>query len=148
MFITTANAPHNIPQPLLDRMETIHLPGYTEEDKVEIAKRHLIPKQISEHGLDPSNLTISEGAVREIIRLYTREAGVRNLERSLAAICRKVAREVVKDRDVQVNVTRRGLQKYLGFPVFVMARVRKKTKSAWPRGWLGRKLVVTCSLSR
>jgi len=118
MFITTANAPHNIPQPLLDRMETIHLPGYTEEDKVEIAKRHLIPKQISEHGLDPSNLTISEGAVREIIRLYTREAGVRNLERSLAAICRKVAREVVKDRDVQVNVTRRGLQKYLGVPRF------------------------------
>lgn len=118
MFITTANAPHNIPQPLLDRMETIHLPGYTEEDKVEIAKRHLIPKQISEHGLDPSNLTISEGAVRGIIRLYTREAGVRNLERSLAAICRKVAREVVKDRDVQVNVTRRGLQKYLGVPRF------------------------------
>ena len=98
-------------------METIHLPGYTEEDKVEIAKRHLIPKQISEHGLDPSNLTISEGAVREIIRLYTRER-VRNLERSLAAICRKVAREVVKDRDVQVNVTRRGLQKYLGVPRF------------------------------
>ena len=73
MFITTANAPHNIPQPLLDRMETIHLPGYTEEDKVEIAKRHLIPKQISEHGLDPSNLTISEGAVRELslIHIYS-----------------------------------------------------------------------------
>ena len=69
MFITTANAPYNIPQPLLDRMETIHLPGYTEEDKVEIAKRHLIPKQISEHGLTMTNLALSEGAVRGIIRL-------------------------------------------------------------------------------
>ncbi len=118
MFITTANAPHNIPQPLLDRMETIHLPGYTEEDKVEIAKRHLIPKQISEHGLSSSNLTFSEGAVRGIIRLYTREAGVRNLERSVAAICRKVARKVVKDRDTKVNLTRRNLQKYLGIPRF------------------------------
>ena len=118
MFITTANAPHNIPQPLLDRMETIHLPGYTEEDKVEIARRHLIPKQIEEHGLAPTNLAFSEGAVREIIRLYTREAGVRNLERSVAAICRKVAREVVKDRAVQVSLSRRSLQKYLGIPRF------------------------------
>lgn len=118
MFITTANVPHNIPQPLLDRMETIHLPGYTEEEKVEIARRHLIPKQISEHGLAPSNLTLSEGAVRGIIRLYTREAGVRNLERSVAAICRKVAREVVKDRDVRASLSRRGLQKYLGIPRF------------------------------
>ncbi|HHW75035.1 MAG TPA: endopeptidase La [Firmicutes bacterium] len=118
MFITTANAPHNIPQPLLDRMETIHLPGYTEEDKVEIAKRHLIPKQIEEHGLAPSNLTFSEGAVREIIRLYTREAGVRNLERSVAAICRKVAREVVKDREIRVSISRRSLQKHLGVPRF------------------------------
>ncbi|NMD42751.1 MAG: endopeptidase La [Firmicutes bacterium] len=116
MFITTANAPHNIPQPLLDRMETIHLPGYTEEDKVEIARRHLIPKQISEHGLSTTNLSFSEGAVRGIIRLYTREAGVRNLERSIAAICRKVARKVVKDRDARVNITRRSLQKYLGIP--------------------------------
>ena len=116
MFITTANAPYNIPQPLLDRMETIHLPGYTEEDKVEIAKRHLIPKQITEHGLAPANLVFSEGAVRGIIRLYTREAGVRSLERSVAAICRKVARAVVKDRDTRVNVSRRGLQKYLGIP--------------------------------
>lgn len=118
MFITTANAPHNIPQPLLDRMETIHLPGYTEEDKVEIAKRHLIPKQILEHGLSSSNLTFSEGAVRGIIRLYTREAGVRNLERSIAAICRKVARKVVKDRDTEVSLSRRNLQKYLGISRF------------------------------
>ena len=116
MFITTANAPHNIPQPLLDRMETIHLPGYTEEDKVEIAKRHLIPKQLTEHGLSPENLLFSEGAVRGMIRLYTREAGVRSLERTVAAICRKVAREVVKDRQTRVNVSRRSLQKYLGIP--------------------------------
>ena len=118
MFITTANAPHNIPQPLLDRMETIYLPGYTEEDKVEIARRHLIPKQISEHGLTADNLVLSEGAVRGIIRSYTREAGVRNLERSLAAICRKVAREVVKDRGTRVRLSRKGLQKYLGVSRF------------------------------
>ncbi|HOA35948.1 MAG TPA: endopeptidase La [Bacillota bacterium] len=118
MFITTANSPHNIPQPLLDRMEAIYLPGYTEEDKVEIARRHLIPKQISEHGLTADNLTLSEGAVRAIIRSYTREAGVRNLERSLAAICRKVAREVVKDRNTRVSLSRKGLQKYLGIPRF------------------------------
>jgi len=118
MFITTANSPHNIPQPLLDRMEAIYLPGYTEEDKVEIARRHLIPKQISEHGLTADSLTLSEGAVRAIIRSYTREAGVRNLERSLAAICRKVAREVVKDRNTRVSLSRKGLQKYLGIPRF------------------------------
>ncbi len=114
MFITTANASFNIPQPLQDRMEIIHLPGYTEEDKVEIARRHLIPKQLSEHGLSPENLNISEGSVRRIVREYTREAGVRNLERSLAAICRKVAREVVKNRGRRVRVQSQSLQKYLG----------------------------------
>ncbi|MDZ4132277.1 MAG: endopeptidase La, partial [Dethiobacteria bacterium] len=106
MFITTGNTSYNIPQPLLDRMELIHIPGYTEEDKVEIARQYLIPKQLQEHGLKDGNLEITEGAVRRIVREYTREAGVRNLERSISAICRKVAREVVKDREKHIKMTR------------------------------------------
>lgn len=116
MFITTANASFNIPQPLLDRMEIIHLPGYTEEEKVEIAKRHLMPKQIGEHGLTADNLGVSEGTIRRIIREYTREAGVRSLERSLAGICRKAAREVVKDRQARIRLSRQNMHKYLGVP--------------------------------
>ncbi len=126
MFITTANATFNIPQPLQDRMEIIHLPGYTEEDKVEIARRHLIPKQLEEHGLSPENLNISEGAVRRIVREYTREAGVRNLERSLAGICRKVAREVVKDREQRIRVRSQGMQKYLGVPRYRYGLAQKE----------------------
>jgi ATP-dependent Lon protease len=116
MFITTGNTSYNIPQPLLDRMELIHIPGYTEEDKVEIARQYLIPKQLKKHGLSEKNLEISEGSVRRMIREYTREAGVRNLERSISAICRKVAREVVKDRNKEIKLTRQNLQKYLGIP--------------------------------
>ncbi len=126
MFITTANNAFAIPQPLLDRMETIHLPGYTEEEKVEIAKRHLIPKQIKEHGLTTDNLDISEGAIRRIIREYTREAGVRNLERNLAAICRKTAREVVKDRQKKIHITRQNLHKYLGVPRYRYGTAEKE----------------------
>jgi len=118
MFITTANSAFSIPQPLLDRMEVIYISGYTEEDKVEIARQHLVRKQIAENGLKESNLEISEGAIRRIIREYTREAGVRGLERSLASICRKAAREVVKNPDLKLRVTRQNLQKYLGVPKF------------------------------
>ncbi|HHX75132.1 MAG TPA: endopeptidase La [Firmicutes bacterium] len=116
MFITTANTMYNIPQPLLDRMETIYLPGYTEEEKLQIAKRHLLPKQIRENGLKPENLTISEKTIRKIIRQYTREAGVRNLERQLASICRKVARDVVRDKKQKSSVTVQNVDKYLGVP--------------------------------
>ncbi len=116
MFITTGNTSYNIPQPLMDRMELIHIPGYTEEDKVEIARQYLIPKQLREHGLTEKNLDLSDGAVKHVIREYTREAGVRNLERSISAICRKVAREVVKDRKKYIKLTRQSLQKYLGIP--------------------------------
>jgi ATP-dependent Lon protease len=116
MFITTANVLYNIPQPLLDRMETIFIPGYTEEEKVKIAERYLLPKQLREHGLDRGQVTVSEKALRKIIRNFTREAGVRNLERQLAAICRKVAREVVQDGKKRAVILPQGLEKYLGVP--------------------------------
>jgi len=95
MFITTANIRYNIPLPLQDRMEIIELPGYLEHDKIEIAKRHIIPKQFIAHGLTDKNVEIEDEAIRKIITEYTREAGVRNLERELAAVCRKVARDIV-----------------------------------------------------
>jgi ATP-dependent Lon protease len=126
MFITTGNTSYNIPQPLLDRMELIHIPGYTEEDKVEIARQYLVPKQLQEHGLKEENLEITEGAVRRIVREYTREAGVRNLERSISAICRKVAREVVKDREKHIKMTRQNLQKYLGIPRYRYGSAEKE----------------------
>ena len=114
LFITTANSTYNIPKPLLDRMEVIEISGYTEEDKVHIALDYLIPKQVKEHGLSEHNITFSEGAVRKIIREYTREAGVRNLEREIASVCRKVARQVVEDKNTMVTVTAGNLGKYLG----------------------------------
>jgi ATP-dependent Lon protease len=126
MFITTGNTSYNIPQPLLDRMELIHIPGYTEEDKVEIARQYLVPKQLEEHGLTEKNLEVSEGTIRRIIREYTREAGVRNLERSISAICRKVAREVVKDREKHIRLTKQNLQKYLGVPRYRYGAAEKE----------------------
>ncbi|HOQ09375.1 MAG TPA: endopeptidase La [Syntrophomonadaceae bacterium] len=116
MFITTANSTHTIPKPLLDRMEVIEISGYTEEDKVHIAMDHLIPKQIKEHGLKEHHITFSEGTIRKIIREYTREAGVRNLEREIASVCRKVARQVVEDPHTMVSVTAGNLSKFLGKP--------------------------------
>ncbi len=128
MFITTGNTSFNIPRPLLDRMELIHIPGYTEEDKVEIARQYLIPKQLKENGLTGENLRISEGAIRRIIREYTREAGVRNLERSISTICRKVAREVVKDSKKKVRLSNNSLQKYLGIPRYRYGVAEKKNE--------------------
>ena len=95
MFITTANIRYNIPLPLQDRMEIIELPGYLEYDKYEIAKRHIIPKQLAEHGLKEKMVKFTDGAINTIIRQYTREAGVRNLEREIASVCRKVAKDIV-----------------------------------------------------
>jgi ATP-dependent Lon protease len=134
LFITTANVEYNIPRPLLDRMEVIKLPGYTEEEKVKIAERHLIPKQLKEHGLKPRNLQISDNAVREIVREYTREAGVRSMEREIATICRKTAREVVKDRKHQARVSAAGLENYLGIPRYHWGTIEKENEAGVATG--------------
>ncbi len=120
MFITTANALHTIPLPLQDRMEIIELPGYTEEEKIEIARRHLIPRQLEAHGLSSEQMEISPKALEDIIHLYTREAGVRSLERCIAALCRKVAREIARAGEAKkaIKITRSSLNKYLGVPKF------------------------------
>nr|WP_207302893.1 endopeptidase La [Bacilliculturomica massiliensis] len=114
MFITTANTIDTIPRPLLDRMEVISVSGYTEEEKVKIAQRYLIPKKRREHGLDEKNLTITEPALRDLINYYTRESGVRNLEREVANICRKVARQVVEGRRRSSRITPANLEKFMG----------------------------------
>ncbi len=105
LFVTTANTTSSIPPALLDRMEVIRISGYTEEEKVEIAKRYLLPKQKKEHGLDDGQLSVSESAIRDIINYYTREAGVRNLERNIANVCRKAAKNIVEKgrKGVKVN---------------------------------------------
>lgn len=118
LFITTANVSYNIPRPLLDRMELISISGYTEEEKLNIALRHLCPKQVKEHGLSDELIDISGPAITNIIRYYTREAGVRNLERELARICRKVAKVIAEGSQKKVTVTTRNLEKYLGIPRF------------------------------
>ena len=115
MFVTTANT-LRMPQPLLDRMEVIRLPGYTEDEKVEIARRHLIPKQMSNHGISEEEWSISEQALRGLIRLYTREAGVRNLERELANLIRKAVKEIALGDCKKLHVTQRNLEKFAGVP--------------------------------
>jgi ATP-dependent Lon protease len=118
LFITTANTIDTIPRPLLDRMEVIEISGYTDEEKVKICSRYLLPRQIKENGLKEENISISEGVIKDIINLYTRESGVRNLERKIGSICRKVAIEVVKKPDKKVKITSQNLEKYLGIPKF------------------------------
>jgi ATP-dependent Lon protease len=119
MFIATANVLHTIPQPLQDRMEILRLPGYTEEEKKEIARRFLVPKQMEATGLGPKQLAFDDAAVPSLIRQYTREAGVRNLEREISSICRKVSRAVVADgRKHRARVSANNLADYLGVPKF------------------------------
>lgn len=120
MFITTANTLHSIPTPLQDRMEIIRIPGYTELEKLKIAMIYLINKQKEANGLTDKNIQFTEGALKTVIQQYTREAGVRNLEREIASICRKVAREVARsgNREKSVRITPKKVQKYLGVPKF------------------------------
>jgi ATP-dependent Lon protease len=126
MFICTANLTDTIQAAFLDRMEVIRLSGYTEEEKVEIAKRHLIPKQLEEHGLTPQNLVFTDKALRSMINSYTREAGLRNLEREIASISRKVARRVAEGKPDVVKVTPASLHKYLGAPKILPDEILKK----------------------
>lgn len=114
MFITTANAAHNIPRPLLDRMEMLYIPGYTEIEKLKIAERYLLPKQKREHGLEEEQLQAGEDTLLQVVREYTREAGVRNLEQQVASLCRKAAKEIVKDPEKKVVMTGELLKEYLG----------------------------------
>jgi len=114
MFITTANVLYPIPPALLDRMEAIELPGYIESEKLQIARRFLVPEQISEHGLNAKQISFTDGALTRLVREYTREAGVRNLEREIANICRKVAKRVAEDSIRRIVVTDKSIPKYLG----------------------------------
>jgi ATP-dependent Lon protease len=118
LFITTANVYYSIPRPLLDRMEVINLPGYTTEEKMVIAREFLIPKQLADHGLTEKHIEITRPAVSTIISRYTSEAGVRNLERSIAGVCRKVAREVVKGKTRRMTIAPARLEDLLGPPRF------------------------------
>src|SRR5271156_1440793 len=117
MFVTTANS-LRMPQPLMDRMEIIRIPGYTEDEKVEIAKRHLVTKQSQAHGLKPEDWHISDDSIRDLIRYYTREAGVRNLEREIANLTRKAIKDILMKKTERVAVTRRNLEKYAGVRKF------------------------------
>jgi ATP-dependent Lon protease len=116
LFITTANLLHQVPRPLLDRLEVIQIPGYSEEEKFQIARRHLWPKALAQHGLGADDVELSDPALTVVIREYTREAGVRQLERELGSILRKVARGIVEGRPRPIRVTRRDVTRYLGPP--------------------------------
>lgn len=118
LFIAPANEVSGIPKPLLDRMELIEVSSYTENEKFHIAKEHLVEKQKSKNGIKKEQLTITDGALKDIIRLYTREAGVRSLERTIGKLCRKAAREIFKDSEAAVKVTKTNLKTYLGNPKY------------------------------
>ncbi|MBL4617807.1 MAG: endopeptidase La [Robiginitomaculum sp.] len=124
-FVTTANT-MNIPRPLMDRMEVIRISGYTEDEKVEIAKRHLIAKQIENHGLKDGEWSIDDEALRDLIRLYTREAGVRNLERELANLARKAVRKLVSAEYQEINITKENLAEYAGVAKFSFGQTDKE----------------------
>ncbi len=127
MFIATANT-MNIPGPLLDRMEVIRIPGYTEDEKINIAMRYLVPKQLKNNGLKESEISVTEGGIRDVVRYYTREAGVRNLEREIAKVCRKVVKDILLKKGgkpKQVSVTARNLDKYLGVRRFRYGRAEE-----------------------
>lgn len=134
LFIATANDMQEIPRPLLDRMEVIEISGYTENEKEHIAKEYLIPKQLEVNGIPRGTLTIQAGALRKIINLYTKEAGVRGLERKLGQICRKAAREIMEEGKQKVSVTGKNLEKYLGKARYNYLMANKKDEVGIARG--------------
>jgi ATP-dependent Lon protease len=129
LFVTTANVLDTIPPPLRDRMEVLELPGYTEEEKLKIAKEHLVAKQIANHGLTAELVTFTDDAIRLVIRGYTREAGVRNLERELASLIRKIARRHAEGREEPVELTRDTVVELLGAPRFLDEEIEERTKN-------------------
>ncbi len=145
-FITTANVRENIPQPLEDRMEVIELPGYLDYDKIEIAKRHIIPKQLKAHGIDEKYVVCNDEALVKMIREYTWEAGVRNLERSISGVCRKIAREIVNSKSAKskkmspIFVDEKKVEEFLGIPKFHSKHIGEKSRRgvalglAWTSG--------------
>ena len=128
LFITTANLLDPIQPAFRDRMEVLELPGYTEEEKLQIAIRHLIPKQVAENALSAKLIHFTDGAIKKIIALYTREAGVRNLEREIASVCRKVARKAAEGRKTQTVVTAQAIEKYLGPPKVFRDQLLRKSQ--------------------
>jgi ATP-dependent Lon protease len=153
MFILTANVTDTIPSALLDRMEVINLSGYTEDEKVIIAEKHLVPRQIRENGLKPRQLSLTQNALRRMITEYTSEAGLRNFEREIASLCRKVARRIAEGEKGPFSISRAGLQKYLGVPKYYpeldqeQSQVGLSTGLAWTQVG-GEVLYVEASLIR
>src|SRR5947209_1832353 len=127
-FICTGNVKYQIPRPLVDRMDIIDLPGYILEEKVNIGTRHLLPKVLAEHGLAPEQLKIPQGVMQHIVTGYTREAGVRNLDRQLATICRKAARRIIEKPDTHIRLTNHNLEQYLGTPRYVETPISQKVQ--------------------
>ena len=128
LFLTTANVLATVAPALRDRMEVLELPGYTEEEKLTIAQEHLVDKQVLNHGLTSEKITFEEAALRAVIRGYTREAGVRNLEREIGALCRKVARRWAEGNEVPVSITPKVVVEMLGAPRFHDEEVSNRTK--------------------
>ena len=148
MFIATANVLHTMPQALLDRVEVIRLPGYTEEEKLEIAKRFLVPKQVEANGLKNKPVTFNDESLTEITRRYTKEAGVRNLEREIASVCRKIARHLVTDGDGDaIEVDSENISDYLGIPKYRRRKTEGKSEIGMATGlaWteVGGELLIT-----
>ena len=151
MFITTANSMDTIPEPLLDRMELIEVPSYTEEEKLQILKRHLLPKQIREHGMRENALKVTEGAMKAMIEGYTREAGVRTLERTAARVCRKSAVEMLDKKKKTLNISEKKLHELLGAPRFIREEPEKEPRIGIVNGLAytsvgGEMLEVECML--
>ena len=134
LFVTTANTLQTIPRPLLDRMEVIEINSYTENEKIHIAQRHLIPKQLKSHGLSEEQLSISKKALQKIATVYTREAGVRQLERKIGGICRKSAREILEDNKKCIKITERNLEHYLGKEIYQFQKVNEQDEVGIVRG--------------